>query len=331
MDETEETLYRSAVEEAERRKQAALIKEAQSDEYLGGRLVGAGDDLVGNDVRPPVIADVSTTYQILNLSDADAAAIATNNAAAYAAFMGCPQEDVNAAIQTKPKAVLLGMKSGLRPGMREAPKSSVLFLRSFAKDLTGLALIGKGGKMFKTIRIPKFGLAGVRKKGATSPAMFLLGLARFAWKITGFGGVPPGFFVRVIMAFFRKLGNVDPRMSLGKAQVAAILNGINAAFPALSQNYTAYKTANGAYKDAIETAKVQSKAARQEFYTAMKALNASTASTTIADMLSSLQPIAGGTNINPNILDQYAPTVGTMKNMTSKSNSKKIVKEYEIT
>lgn len=330
MDETEETLYRSAVEEAERRKQASLQKEALSDAYLGGRVVGTGDDILVNDAKMPVIGDVSTSYQILNLSDADAAALATNNAAAYAAYMGCPLEDLAAAIQTKPKAVLLGMKSGLRPGMREAPKSSVLFLRSFCKDLTGLALIGKGGKMFKTIRIPKFGLAGVRKKGATSPAMFLLGLARFAWKVLSFGGVPPGFFVRVIMAFFRKLGGVDPRMSLGRAEVAAILNAINTTFPALSQNYTAYKAANNAYKLTMEAAKNEAREARQEFYTAMKALNASTASVTVATLLSSLKPVAGGTNISLDILNQYAQTVGVMKNVSVKSNNKRVVKEYEI-
>lgn len=108
-------------------------------------------------------------------------------------------------------------------------------------NISAGSYIGKSGRLFKTIRIPKGIFSGIREE-KTNAVIYLVQLSNFLWRVLMPYTRPPGMFTTVVLAYMKSLAGVPDEYSMSSKDVMTIIQGMIASYPGLVNAYV-YSTA----------------------------------------------------------------------------------------
>ena len=232
---------------------------------------------------------------------------------------------------TKENRQALGMAAlvGYKGGLSTISEDILISLTTKAVNATGLITLGKGGKLWKTIKFPKFLTNGIRKKQAKPAASFLLDFAGYAWRSLGYKSYAPARFVRGIITHLKLKSGVDTTKTFDKVGLQRVLGYLSATFPAIIKNFFYAKTL-GANKKAKQALIAKTAAANRLSYrqmiAAMKDPKNTMAETLITTALrqtvipaaASVDPTAFGATLAGEVSDKAAKPINVTDKMKSK-------------
>lgn len=167
--------------------------------------------------------------------------------------------------KNKPMQVIQGLIGGIPYSAPTMPMSIAQAIKQYSYLIPGAA-VGKGGGLFRTIKIPKGVTNRPTKYRAPNPVMILMQVTNFIWHLIGLPGMAPYFVSQAAMAYYRSLINFNAtERTMTKDDVSRILDALNTNHPAMMGLFYDSQIYSKASKIAREKVKEQLSTARSAF------------------------------------------------------------------
>lgn len=142
-------------------------------------------------------------------------------------------DELKAAIDAQPYNAMYGIINEVPMNMSCIPDGLFAELKTMSRPIYG-AKVGKGGSLFRTIKLPKGLTNKIHVKKQPQPFMLLMQLSNFIWRISGLGQMAPGLFTRACIGYFRAIGGkTNITLSLTTQDIADIFTAVKGKHPAL--------------------------------------------------------------------------------------------------
>lgn len=179
------------------------------------------------------------------------------------------------------------------------------YLAQQGSNISVFSSVGKGGAMYKTIRIPKAVLRLPTAEGSRSGVMILLQIINTVWSYMFPGIRPQGLFAKAFLTYLKSLVGVSAYVSLSGSDVVNVLKALKTNYPKVLALYFLKKNAREQYNAAAAAAQRQHRAELAVITENMqRAMNQPTGA--IDAVMASLNFIAANDQIDPSTASDAA-------------------------
>lgn len=216
--------------------------------------------------------------------------------------------------KNKPMQVIQGLIAGIPYSTPTMPMSIAQAIKQYSYIIPG-ASVGKGGGMYRTIKIPKGVTNRPTKYRPPNPVMILMQITNFVWHLVGLPGMAPYYVSQAAMAYYRNLINFEPtKLTMTKADVSQIMDALQNNHPSLMQLFYDSQIYSKATAIAKENSRAQIAAARVAFKNKLGEINTFDAGQQFFGQLMATSstikvvPKTDATTVKRNMLLSYANT-----------------------
>jgi hypothetical protein len=151
--------------------------------------------------------------------------------------------------------------------------NTIASLFAMSTNVTDVSIVGKGGKTFKTLRVPKAIFRLPMPEAKKSGIMTLIQIINSLWYFLFPGIRPIGIFTKAMLAYFKSLAGADPGSeSLSPNDIKLLLSNILPTnFPKLVALYHVKRTGRALAVTQLQTQRTAYKEKRDAISTALQA------------------------------------------------------------